>query len=341
VHLPVRWAQVLRAYDTRFEHSDSRPDLYEEPGLAPGTEVVCRIGDKNLGAAAAATAAADTASGVEATAAGTAVATAPAAAEQPAAPRADEDGAAGPRRRLDLKLRDRRRKVYDEYLRVQWLWDFAGEVLVIATPFREGRHYATSPKDFVPVVRFLQRMHRLGCVHGDVRCANIVFGGREEEASASASAPAAPSGLLIDLDMGGRLVDNPAYPDGYQGSLPDGSRLGIPGRLIKPKDDWYAMHEVIFRVHWIRPRKPPPPPEGGDDNGGGGEALQPSMARYYEQLFEQDKFRRHFRYGEELDDADAFADELVEYLERAETERYEVGYSHHLAELVREQWSSS
>jgi hypothetical protein len=279
--------QVLRAYDTRFGHSDARPDLYEEAELAPGTELVCRIGDKNLGAVANSTAGSGGAKATE-----TATTTPPAAAAR------RDDGA----RRLDLKLRDRRRKVYDPWVRQEWMWELAGEMLVLATPFREGRHYATSPKDFVPIIRFLQRMHHLGCVHGDVRCANIVFG----------------AGLLIDLDMGGRLSDHPRYPDGYQRSLPDGSRLGRHGELITPWHDWYAMLGLVFSLHRIRP--------------------PPDLPRTISWYAEQETFTRYC-YGTELVDADAMADELVEYLELAEASGYQIMYSYELAEIVAEDWS--
>jgi hypothetical protein len=183
------------------------------------------------------------------------------------------------------------------------MWEFAGEILVIATPFREGRHYATTPKDFVPVVRFLQRVHQLGGVHGDVRCANIVFG----------------AGLLIDLDMGGRIADNPTYPDGYRGPLPDGRRLGRAGELITPRHDWFAMLQVVFSLHRIEP-----PPD-----------LPMTIARYRE----QDRFTR-YGFGSEPEDANRMADELVEYLERAEASGYRIKYSYELAEIVAEKWST-
>jgi hypothetical protein len=279
--------QVLRAYDTRFGYSEARPDLYEEPELAPGTELVCRIGDRDVGAIAT-----SVPGGAHTTETATNTIS-------QAAPR--DDGAG---HRLDLKLRDRRRKVYDEDLRIEWMWEFAGEIVVLATPFHEGRHYATSPKDFVPVIRFLQRMHQLGCVHGDIRCANIVFG--------------KGAGLLIDLDMGGRISDSPRYPDGYKGPLPDGCRLGLQGKVITPRHDWFAMLKVVFSLHFIQP-----PPE-----------LPMTTARY----MEQDKFTRYC-YGTTLEDADAMADELVEYLESAEASGYRITYSHELAEIVAKNWS--
>jgi hypothetical protein len=113
---------------------------------------------------------------------------------------------------LAFQLWDRRPRLYDPWKRHRWLWQFGGELLVIETDFHEGPHHALSPKEFIPVVAFLQKMHEKGYVHGDVRCANVVFGK-----------------CLIDFDLGGRVEDAPTYPDGYQSSLVDGSRLGRAG----------------------------------------------------------------------------------------------------------------
>jgi hypothetical protein len=203
-------SQVLRAYDTRFRPTSRRPDLYGDPEIAPGTQVVCRISDKNLAVAPAAAGA-----GFEAS-------------------RQEEQI------ELNLQLRDTRRKVDESIAMQDWLWDFGSELLVIETNFHEGRHYALSPKELIPVVTFLQKMHEKGCVHGDIRCANIVF-----------------DKCLIDFDLGGKLKDLPTYPVGYEPSLLDGSRLGVAGELITKWHDWYALLKVMFELHQFDP-----PPEG-------------------------------------------------------------------------------
>jgi hypothetical protein len=165
--------------------------------------VVCRISDKNLVVAPAAAGA-----GFEASS------------------RREEQ------LELNLQLRDTRRKVDESIAMQDWLWDFGGELLVIETNFHKGRHYALSPKEFIPVVAFLQKMHEKGCVHGDIRCANIVF-----------------DKCLIDFDLGGRLEDAPAYPSGYASNLYDGSRLGRGLEPITKWHDWYALLTVMFEVH--------------------------------------------------------------------------------------------
>jgi serine/threonine protein kinase len=137
---------------------------------------------------------------------------------------------------LNLQLRDTRRKVDEAMAMRDWLWDFDGELLVLETNFHEGRHYARSPKEFIPVVAFLQKMHEKGYVHGDIRCANIVF-----------------DKCLIDFDLGGKLKDVPTYPDGYEPSLDDGSRLGVAGELITKWHDWYALLKVLFELHQLEP----------------------------------------------------------------------------------------
>jgi hypothetical protein len=210
LNLPPSTFQVLRAYDTRFRPTSRRPDLYGDPEIAPGTQVVCRISDKNLAVAAAATAGAAAEAGIEAS------------------------GQDGPE--LSLRLRDCRPKVDDSIAKQDWLWEFGGELLVIETVFHEGPQYAPSPKEFIPVVAFLQKMHEKGYVHGDIRCANIVFGK-----------------CLIDFDLGGRLEDAPTYPAGYQSSLVDGSRLGTAGALITKWHDWHALLKVMFELHQLYP----------------------------------------------------------------------------------------
>jgi hypothetical protein len=194
------FAQVLRAYDSRFRPTPRRPDVYGDRDIAPGAKVLCRVVDKHI------------------------------AGKLP--PRGEDW--------LAFQLWDRRpSRLYDPWKVRRWLWQFGGELLVIETDFHEGRHYALSPMDFGPVVQFLQTMHENGYVHGDVRCANVVFGK-----------------CLIDFDLGGRVEDAPTYPDGFQNTLVDGSRRGRSGQKITKSDDWYALLTVIFRVHML------PVPEG-------------------------------------------------------------------------------
>jgi hypothetical protein len=120
------------------------------------------------------------------------------------------------------------------------LFRFKGKLEIIATPFHDGEHYARDPADFIPVVEHLQTIHRNGCVHGDVRCFNIVFGK-----------------CLIDYDLGGRTLgdDPPTFPEGYNFSLAsnDGFRNGEEGLCITMEHDTFAMTSVIFICHVFEP----------------------------------------------------------------------------------------
>jgi hypothetical protein len=65
-------------------------------------------------------------------------------------------------------------------------------VLVISTPYYEGRHWALSPSEFKPLLAQLEALHRKGFVHGDIRCFNTAFGAESR---------------LFDCDCGGRASD--------------------------------------------------------------------------------------------------------------------------------------
>jgi hypothetical protein len=129
-----------------------------------------------------------------------------------------------------------------------WLWktdcDTSSRLLVITTPYREGRHYATSPLDFVPAVKHLEQLHAAGYMHGDIRCFNTALG---------------PDGGLIDFDMGGKLAGEEGqtakgltYPRGYQ-FVQDGLRLGRAGEPMKKYHDVYALTQVITNFHFFYP----------------------------------------------------------------------------------------
>jgi hypothetical protein len=137
-----------------------------------------------------------------------------------------------------------------------WLWKedrkTSCRLLVIATPFREGDHYATSPRDFLPVVEHLEALHKRGFVHGDIRCFNLAMG---------------PNGGLFDFDLGGKLTNGEGgtkgvlkYPYGYNHGISDGTRLGRAEMPITRLHDVYALTKVIFQFHVFQPgntqRKP-------------------------------------------------------------------------------------
>jgi hypothetical protein len=149
----------------------------------------------------------------------------------------------------DVKLRDSRPKITGKNKdrvgeqKREWMWQqqsgrLEGEIVIIRVPLVTGNHFASRPADFIPIVRSLQEIHDAGCVHGDIRCFNVVFGK-----------------CLIDFDFGG-LVDGddpPRYPKGYEDFLLDGLRMGRAGDLITMAHDWYALVQVIFDLHRVEP----------------------------------------------------------------------------------------
>ena len=131
-------------------------------------------------------------------------------------------------------------KSYTDGAKWDWLWNFKGQLKVIATPYHEGKHYATHPNQFLPIVDRLEEMHKSGYVHGDIRAYNMVLNYDD---------PNHPNGWFIDFDFGGRIIDLPKYPSGYVHDLSDGFRLGEPGKPITFEHDWYALGQVIFKLY--------------------------------------------------------------------------------------------
>lgn len=121
-------------------------------------------------------------------------------------------------------------------------WQQKRGLTIIATPYREGKHFAAEPAAFIPIIRQLKKMHDKGYVHGDIRAFNTVFGEEAKE------------GWLIDFDFGGQAGEA-SYPRGYKKVLPDGIRLGIGEEKIQKLEDWYSLGQLIFRVHEFRQLK--------------------------------------------------------------------------------------
>ena len=124
--------------------------------------------------------------------------------------------------------------------------------LVISIPYRKGIHYAKRPRSFLPIIDQLQKLHKAGFVHGDIRAFNTVFGEKEDD-----------PGYLIDFDFSD--VPNSFYPEGYKGELRDGHRIGEGYSGPLPDDqqrdeneqmqtwhDWYALGRLIFDVHMLQ-----------------------------------------------------------------------------------------
>jgi hypothetical protein len=129
-----------------------------------------------------------------------------------------------------------------------WIDSKERGLLIIAIPFRPGCHYAKRPSEFVPIINELQKLHKSGFVHGDIRAFNIVFG--------------TDTGHLIDFDFGGK-VDKVHYPTGYRQMLKDGIRPGTERDLITKSDDWHALGQLIFYIHGVN--LTPDLPKGEED----------------------------------------------------------------------------
>ena len=121
----------------------------------------------------------------------------------------------------------------------EWLWKFQGQLKIIATPYHKGKHYVTHPNQLLPIVDYLEEMHKNGYAHGDIRAYNVVLNYDDGNN---------PKGWLIDFDFGGRVVhgESPKYPSGYRKNLDDGFRKGEPGQPITFDQDWYALGQIIF-----------------------------------------------------------------------------------------------
>jgi hypothetical protein len=119
-----------------------------------------------------------------------------------------------------------------------------GAFLLISMPHLHGKHVATRPKAFLPIIDHLVAMHQQGLVHGDIRACNTVL-----DYNDTTLIDDDPKGWLIDFDLGGP-VGTATYPDGYNVSLADGLRVRVPsGANIEKWHDWFALGQLIFTAH--------------------------------------------------------------------------------------------
>jgi hypothetical protein len=199
---------------------------------------------------------------------------------------------------------------------MDWMWSFVGVMVVISIPFVDGRHFALAIEDFIPVIKFLQKMHAAGYVHGDIRCFNIVFGK-----------------CLIDFDFGGK-ARAVTYPDGYVKELRDGYRIGKEGHKITPWHDWFALIKAMFEFHRLKPLR-----IALDQPDSGALAL-----RILNMQDRQDVFMsllHEFRDGSmepPLREQEELPGNLIRFLEDAEREHWTVKPSDSLNDSLEDYW---
>jgi serine/threonine protein kinase len=121
----------------------------------------------------------------------------------------------------------------------EWLWERKGQLMIISSPNIKGKHYATSAKQLLGVVKHLEQLHQQACVHGDIRAYNIIFAG--------------DTGYLIDFDISGLDKESTRYPEGYNRTLKDGSRRGTEGARIRKWHNWRDLIFILFVLHQVDP----------------------------------------------------------------------------------------
>ena len=187
---------------------------------------------------------------------------------------------------------------------------------LISTPYREGRHFATRPLDFLPIIDQLKDLHAAGFVHGDIRAYNMVFGERDESN--------VPKGWLIDFDFGGE-VGKVFYPPGYKEALKDGTRMGKEGQPIEMWHDWSALGNIIFHMHFYD---------------------QPIDSTLRLELVEHDKLdktwtsvrKKWARLGPTNVVKDENVEELIALLQKSEELNWTVGLENYFASDLKQEW---
>ena len=67
-----------------------------------------------------------------------------------------------------------------------WSSSSTTHLQIIALPYKNGKHYATNPTDFIRIIDQLEKLQSLGYVYGDIRAFSLLVG---------------DEGSLIDFDL--------------------------------------------------------------------------------------------------------------------------------------------
>ena len=93
-----------------------------------------------------------------------------------------------------------------------------------------GTHHTKSVEHFFPIMKTLQKIHDQKMVHGDVRMANLVFGGNED------------TSWIIDFDMANR--EGTSYCPGYKSKsadIPERHEDARESKPMLPSHDRYSL----------------------------------------------------------------------------------------------------
>jgi hypothetical protein len=145
----------------------------------------------------------------------------------------------------------------------EYLWTFQGQLLIISTPYLQGKHCATAPLQLFALVLELEKLHQNAYVHGNIRGFNVIFQeGVDDECTETIDQEEKIAGVclqgfrgcLIDFDFAGvRGADTTKYPKGYRSPLNDGFRLGNAGEAVAEVHEWQALHHILFYLHEMHP----------------------------------------------------------------------------------------
>lgn len=111
-------------------------------------------------------------------------------------------------------------------------------MVLIRYPLKPGKHLPSSSREDLCVLRHLDRVHKLGYVHGDIIASNLLFG---------------TEGCVLDFDLCGRVGT-----DEFNVNIADGRRhprislmlaqtsIGSQRRrATELGDDWFSLAAVL------------------------------------------------------------------------------------------------
>ncbi|KAL3907597.1 MAG: hypothetical protein SGILL_008806, partial [Bacillariaceae sp.] len=121
------------------------------------------------------------------------------------------------------------------YFMVERFFKLEGKLQIIAVPFIDGQPVCKLGARAINLIDELQRLHKEGIVHGDIRGHNTVHNSSHSK--------------FIDFDYSGD-AGTVHYPKGYVSKLDDGRRTTIRS-TIKKNHDVYALGKLLLRYHEV------------------------------------------------------------------------------------------